>query len=147
VTAETEIARVEAALDEFHAAAAGADSARYFAVLAPDAVFLGTAGDERWAGEQFRAFVDSYFSRGKGWTYEPHERSVTLAEDGKTAWFDERLENESYGRCRGTGVLRLRDGAWKIEQYNLTIPIPNDMAADVVARIRNRAEPPTSPSR
>jgi ketosteroid isomerase-like protein len=133
---ESEIARVEAVLDEFHAAASAADTERYFAVLAPDAIFLGTAGDERWAGDDFRTFVDSHFSRDQGWTYDAHDRSVTLAADSRTAWFDEQLENASYGSCRGSGVLQLRGDAWKIEQYNLTIPIPNEIAGDVVARIR-----------
>jgi len=136
VTAENEAARVRAVLDEFHAAASAADEQRYLALLAPGAVFLGTDPDERWAGEDYRAFVHRYFSQGKGWAYTPSRRAVEVAADGRTAWFDERLENEWYGECRGTGVLQLRDGEWTIEQYNLTIPIPNELAAEVVARIR-----------
>jgi len=136
MSAENEVAPVEAVLDAFHAAASAADEERYLAVLAPHAVFLGTDGSERWEGEDYRAFVHRYFSQGKGWTYVPSSRSITVAADGRTAWFDERLENEWYGECRGTGVLQLREGEWKIEQYNLTIPIPNDLAADVVAKIR-----------
>jgi hypothetical protein len=136
MSAEAEIARVSAVLDDFHAAASVADEERYVALLAPAAVFLGTDGEERWAGEDFRAFVHSYFSRGQGWTYNASSRSVELAADGRTAWFDERLENEWYGTCRGTGVLQLRDGEWRIEQYNLTIPIPNELAAELVSRIR-----------
>jgi ketosteroid isomerase-like protein len=133
----SELARIEAVLDEFHAAASEADQDRYFAVLALDAVFLGTAAEERWAGTEYREFVSSYFTRGKGWTYVPRERSVTIAEDGQTAWFDERLENASYGECRGSGVLQLRDGSWLVEQYNLTIPVPNEIAMEVVERIRS----------
>lgn len=133
---ESENTRVEAVLDEFHAAASVADEERYLALLAPGAVFLGTAAEERWAGEDYRAFVHSYFSRGKGWTYVPSSRSVEIAADGLTAWFDERLENEWYGECRGSGVLQLRDGEWKIEQYNLTIPVPNELAAELVTKIR-----------
>jgi ketosteroid isomerase-like protein len=129
-------AAIDAVLDAFHAAAAAADEESYFATLAPRAVFLGTDGGERWGGDEYRAFVHSYFSRGKGWTYRPSRRSVEIAADGGTAWFDERLENEWYGECRGTGVLQLREAEWRIEQYNLTIPIPNDVAAEVVARIR-----------
>jgi len=136
MTAENEAARVRAVLDEFHAAASAADEERYVALLAPNAVFLGTDGGERWAGEDYRAFVHRYFSQGKGWTYTPSSRSVEIAVDGRTAWFDERVENEWYGQCRGTGVLQLREGEWKIEQYNLTIPIPNELAAEVVAKIR-----------
>ena len=134
--ADSEIARVRAVLDEFHAAASAADERRYFALLAPKAVFLGTDPGERWAGEDYRAFVHRYFSQGKGWTYEPSSRTVEIAVDGQTAWFDERVENEWYGQCRGTGVLQLREGEWKIEQYNLAIPIPNELAAEIVARIR-----------
>ena len=54
---------IKSVLDEFHAAAAGADEERYFATLAAEAVFLGTAPGERWAGTDFREFVHSYFSR------------------------------------------------------------------------------------
>ncbi|MBA3380611.1 MAG: nuclear transport factor 2 family protein [Actinobacteria bacterium] len=133
---ETEVARIQAVLDGFHAAASSADEAGYLALLAPDAVFLGTDAGERWAGETYRAFIHSYFSRGIGWTYAPSQRSVDIAADGRTAWFHEQLENESYGVCRGTGVLQLRDGEWQIEQYNLTIPIPNELAGEIVARIR-----------
>ena len=134
--AENEVAHIEAVLDEFHAAASKADEEAYFARLALSAVFLGTDPGERWAGEDYRDFVHRYFSQGKGWTYTPSRRTVEIAVDGQTAWFDERVENEWYGECRGTGVLQLREGEWKIEQYNLTIPIPNELAADVVAKIR-----------
>ena len=133
---DAEIARIEAVLDEFHAAASNADEARYLALLSPEAVLLGTDGGERWAGEAYRSFIHSYFSRGIGWTYVPSRRSVAIAADGRTAWFDEHLENESYGRCRGSGVLQVRDGEWKIEHYSLTIPIPNEIAEEVVSRIR-----------
>lgn len=133
----TERAAIDAVLDAFHAAAAAADEARYFSTLAPNAVFLGTAPGERWAGGDFRDFVHSYFSRGKGWTYAASGRSVELAADRQTAWFDETVENEFYGECRGTGVVQLHDGEWRIEQYNLTIPIPDELAAEVVGMIRN----------
>jgi ketosteroid isomerase-like protein len=133
---EPAVARVQAVLDDFHAAAAAADEERYFVRLAPDAVFIGTDPSERWAGSDFRDFVHRYFSKGKGWTYAPSERLVTIAEDGRTAWFDERLQNDSYGECRGTGVLQLREGSWKIEQYSLTIPVPNELVREMVTRIR-----------
>lgn len=127
---------IDALLDEFHAAAAAADEERYFATLAPDAIFLGTAPGERWTGEDFRAFVHGYFSRGVGWAYTPSNRSVDVARDGTTAWFDETVTNEHYGECRGSGVLRRDTERWLVQQYNLTIPIPDAIAPDVVARIR-----------
>ena len=60
----------------------------------------------------------------------------SLAEDGRTAWFDEALDSASYGECRGSGALQLYQDGWKIEQYNLTIPIPNEIAKQVVEDIR-----------
>jgi hypothetical protein len=129
-------AELDSVLDDFHAAASEASEPRYFGHLAPNVVFLGTDPTERWVGEEFRQFVHSHFPAGRGWTYVPRTRSVTLARDGQTAWFDEELESEWYGICRGTGVLQLHDGEWKLEQYNLSIPVPNALSAEVVARIR-----------
>ncbi len=61
--------------------------------------------------------------------------NAVLAATGQTAWFDEMLWNEKYGTCRGTGVLVLVDGSWRISQYNLSIPMPNDLAAEFTSRI------------
>ena len=125
-------------LDDFHDAAARADAHRYFSHFAPEGVFLGTDGSERWDVPAFRAYAHPHFAQGKGWTYRATARHVQLAPDGNVAWFDEVLDNASYGPCRGTGVLRNIDGDWKIAQYNLTIPIPNDLAKRVVEMIRRR---------
>jgi hypothetical protein len=129
---------VRAVLERFHGAAAKADGKEYFACLAPDAIFIGTDASERWSVPQFRAFCEPYFSKGKGWTYVATERHVYLAPDLRTAWFDERLDNESYGNVRGSGVLRLDGERWRITQYVLSIPVPNELATDLVQRIRAR---------
>ena len=128
-----EVAR---ALDDFHDAAATGDEDRYFALLPADAVFLGTDGTERWTGAEFRAFALPYFQRPSAWTYVAIARAVDVAPGGEVAWFDEALDNASYGECRGSGVLVRRDGRWVLRQYNLTIPVPNDLADGVVRRIR-----------
>jgi hypothetical protein len=61
---------------------------------------------------------------------------VTIAKAGDVAWFDEMLDSQSYGECRGTGVLELTNSGWKISQYHLTIPVPNDLAKDIVKQIK-----------
>lgn len=127
---------VAALLDRFHTAAAKADGPAYFGLFAPEAVFIGTDATERWTLAEFKAFAEPYFSKGKGWTYTPRDRHVNLVPGADVAWFDEMLDNASYGACRGTGVLRKIDGAWKIAQYHLTIPVPNSLAKQVVALIR-----------
>ena len=53
---------------------------------------------------------------------------------------DEALWNDKYGESRGTGALRREDGEWRIAHYSLTFPIPNDLAAEVTARIRASEE-------
>ena len=127
---------VASVLDRLHRAAAAADGEAYFAVFADDAVFLGTDVSERWTLPDFRAFAEPYFSEGRGWTYTTVERHVEVAPDRCTAWFDEILWNETYGTCRGTGVLIHTGTGWRIAQYNLTIPIPNELAAELTARIK-----------
>lgn len=125
-----------ATLDRLHAAASLADGAAYFALFAPDAVFLGTDATERWTVEQFRAYAEPFFARGQGWTYVPTERHVFVNPAGDTAWFDERLANEKYGEVRGTGVLVRAGQRWLVAQYNLAFPVPNALAPDLVERIR-----------
>ena len=126
----------DAVLDDFHAAASEADGERYFAHFAEDGVFLGTDASERWTVAEFRAYAEPFFAQGRGWTYHSRDRHLDFTADGTHAWFDEKLDNEKYGEVRGSGVLRAVNGVWKVVQYNLSFTVPNDVAADVVARIR-----------
>ncbi|MCA9312121.1 MAG: nuclear transport factor 2 family protein [Phycisphaerales bacterium] len=128
---------VNEVLDDFHDAASEADFDRYFAHFAEGAVFLGTDDTERWSLDEFKDFARPYFSKGTGWTYEAVERHISLSDREAVAWFDERLTNEKLGPCRGSGVLvQGDDGRWRITQYNLTIPIPNELADRVTEMIR-----------
>lgn len=136
------IARV---LDDFHDAAAKADEVRYFAHFADDAVFLGTDATERWTLPQFRAFAQPYFQRGTAWTYTPRRRWITVSPGGDAAWFDETLDNAKLGDCRGSGALIRTGGEWKITQYNLTVPVPNELMDKVVDLIRAARAPAGAP--
>ena len=129
---------VNAVLDDLHDAASKADGARYFDHFLPDSVFLGTDATERWSKEQFQAYAKPHFAEGRGWTYNPGERHVTFSPAADVAWFDESLTNAKYGECRGSGVLLKTDRGWKIAQYNLTVPVPNDLLEKVVEMIREK---------
>ena len=129
---------VNAMLDGWHRAAATADERAYFDATTPDFVFLGTDASERWDAAAFRAFAHPYFAKGTAWTFTPRERHVMFSPRGDVAWFDEKLDSASYGDCRGSGVVRRVNGTWKIAHYNLTIPIPNDLAKTVVGMIREK---------
>lgn len=129
---------VGAVLDQLHAAASKADGPTYFGLYAADAVFIGTDATERWSLPQFRAYAEPYFAKGQGWTYVPRERHVILApvDCRCVAWFTELLDSKSYGTARGAGVLVKDADGWKVSQYVLSFPIPNDVADEVTARIR-----------
>ena len=126
---------IDTVLNDWHQAAAAADESRYFGHFAPEAIFLGTDATERWDVTQFSAFAKPYFDRKKTWDFTPKQRHVSFSADGTTAWFDELLDTKNLGLCRGSGVLVKQDGQWKIAQYNLSIPIPNELANEVVAKI------------
>mgnify|MGYP001315924717 CR=1 FL=1 len=123
-------------LDALHSSASTANFDRYFAQFAPGAIFLGTDGTERWTVDEFKAYTRPYFEKGKGWTYVPRDRHIHFAQDGRVCWFDELLDNEKYGECRGSGVVVFGDdGQWRIAQYNLSKTIPNEKMAAVVEAI------------
>ena len=111
-------------LDHLHEYASQANLEKYLALFSERAVFMGTDKDERWPMAAFRPYVAKRFEGGTGWTYRATERNIDVAADGKSAWFDERLSHET-GEARGSGVLVLEDGTWRIAQYNLCFPIPN----------------------
>ena len=127
-----------ATLDALHQAASAADGATYFGLFTPDATYIGSDVTEHWSIAQFRGYAEPYFAQGRGWTYTPRSRSLSLAplDCRCVVWFDEALDSASYGTSRGTGVLvRGEDGRWRIALYALTFPIPNALARDMTARI------------
>lgn len=131
-------AQVAAVLDQLNSASAAADADAYFALYTPDARFVGTDAGEHWSITELRAYATPYFNDGKGWTYPATNRTITIApiECRCIAWFEEELTNESYGRTRGSGVMRLTDDGWKIEQYVLSLAVPNDLASPIARIIK-----------
>lgn len=127
---ETAVGRV---LDALHERAARADFDGYFDLYHPGAVFLGTDPTEHWTLAELRAYARPHFEQGRGWIYRPTERVIHTA--GDAAWFEERLQHETYGETRGTGVLLKTDDVWRVAQYNLTLPIPNALFRDISATV------------
>lgn len=131
---------IAAVLDEFNRAASDADADAYFGCLAPDAVMLGTAAEERWTVDELRVFMRPYFDQDRGRGHTPRDRHITLCAGEEVAFFDEVVEMESLGDCRGTGVVIKLDEAWRIAQYSLSIPIPNEIVYEVIDSIREHGE-------
>ena len=123
-------------LDDLHQYASEADGAKYFSLFDSDAVFFGTDATERWSINEFQEYALKRFENGTGWTYYLINRNIYLNNDKNTAWFDEELNNDKYGVFRGTGVLIKTNEGWKISQYNLLLPIPNDLLIDYSKEIK-----------
>lgn len=136
-------AAVAAVLDDWHRAASMANEEQYFGLMAENCVFLGTDATERWDKAAFRAYAHPHFARGQGWSFKAVHRTIAFAAEGTVAYFDEDLTG-SLGPCRGSGILECRNGAWKILQYNLSVPIPNALLDEVQARIASPRTPAAS---
>jgi hypothetical protein len=130
--ADNQRAAIDALIDGLHQDAHEGNFHTYFDRYTPDAVFLGTDKSERWTIDQFKVYAEPAFEDGHGWTYSVKERN--WEGEGSTRWFDEVLLNEKLGHCRGTGVVELIDGEWKIAHYALTMLVPNEIAANVGAQ-------------
>ena len=120
---------IDALLDGLHHDAHKGNFNPYFARFSSDAVFLGTDKNERWTIEEFKAYAKPAFADGHGWTYALVERNWEGV--GDIRWFDEILFNEKLGHCRGTGVVHLINGEWKIVHYALTMLVPNEIALKI----------------
>lgn len=125
-------AEINALLDGLHQDAHEGNFQSYFDRYTSDAIFLGTDKTERWSVEEFKAYAEPAFADGNGWTYSVVERNWEGV--GDTRWFDEILFNEKLGHCRGTGVVQLIEGEWKILHYALTMLVPNEIATEVGAQ-------------
>ena len=56
---------------------------------------------------------------------------------GSVGWFDEVLDSDHMGECRGSGVvIQGSDGQWRIAHYILSFPVPNDLADALVENIQ-----------
>jgi hypothetical protein len=132
VTAQkTDRENINSVLDTWHKSAAEANFNNYFNAMTDDAIFIGTDATENWNKTAFQAFAKPYFDKGKAWNFSALERNIYFSDDKKTAWFDELL-NTQMKICRGSGVMVLVNGHWKIKHYVLSMTIPNDNLDEVI---------------
>jgi hypothetical protein len=119
---------VEQQLDRWHEAAAKADYETYFDLMVEPGVFVGTDATEHWDLSAFKSFSKPYFDKGKAWSFTSIERHIYFTDSEQTAYFDELLDTHM-GICRGSGVMLLKKGNWKVAHYVLSIAVPNDHVA------------------
>jgi ketosteroid isomerase-like protein len=122
---------VNSLLDSWHKAASEANYDNYFDAMTEDAIFIGTDATENWTKPAFQKYAKPYFDKGKAWSFTCIERHIYLNSDKTLAWFDELLDTQMK-ICRGSGVLVLQKGKWKIKHYVLSMTVPNDVSDEVV---------------
>ena len=120
----------------WHLAATQANATAYFGSIADNGIFIGTDATERWNKKQFYAFAKPHFDKGKAWDFKAYGRSVHVSNDGKFVWFSELLTTWM-GVCRGSGILEKTSQGWKIQQYHLSVTVPNDLIRDFITLVAN----------
>ena len=125
-------------LDSFNRAAAKADYNAYFNFYTNDAIFTGTDATERWDKKAFMEWAKPIFDKGRAWDFTALNRHIYFDSTGKLAWFDELLSTQMK-ICRGSGVLVKQDNEWKVQQYILSVTVPNELL-DTVIKIKAPAE-------
>jgi hypothetical protein len=121
-------------IDRWHMAATQADGKLFFESIAEDGIYIGTDATERWTKSEFITFAKPYFDRGKAWDFKPYDRDIHVTKNGRYAWFSELLTTWM-GVCRGSGVLVKTKNGWKIEQYHLSVTVPNDAIKDFISLV------------
>lgn len=128
---ETDRLQINTMLDQFNIAAANADYKTYFDFFTEDAVFIGTDATENWDKKSFMQWARPHFEKKKTWKFKSVDRHIFFDGTGNLAWFDELL-NTQMKICRGSGVLIKQNGQWKVQQYVLSMTIPNSLSDSVI---------------
>ena len=77
------------------------------------------------------AFAKPYFDKKRTWKFTSIERHIYFGRHPDIAWFDELL-NTQMKICRGSGVVVKQGDGWKVQQYVLSMTIPNDLSDSIV---------------
>jgi hypothetical protein len=122
--------QIDQFITNWHDAAARADSDAYFRAIDEEGIYIGTDPTERWTKQEFFDWSCKYFEDGKAWSFVGKDRHIYFSKDGKTVWFDEVVDNGTT-QWRGSGVLVKKKEGWKIMQYVLSVPVPNEVYKEV----------------
>lgn len=122
---------IAAMLDSFNLAAADADFNGYFDFFTKDATFNGTDAAESWDKNGLMEWSKPYFDKKITWTFTSIQRNIYFGKCDDIAWFDELLKTQMK-ICRGSGVVIKEEGRWKVQQYVLSMTIPNKNILEVI---------------
>jgi hypothetical protein len=127
---------VDTFLNQWHNAASQANTQMFFASIANNGIYIGTDASERWTKAEFYKFAKPYFDKGKAWDFKPYERDIHFSDNNQYVWFSELLTTWM-GVCRGSGILHKTEKGWLIEQYHLSVTVPNSIVKDFISLVDN----------
>lgn len=84
------------------------------------------------------AWAKPYFDKKTTWNFTSIERYIFFGKHADIAWFDELL-NTQMKICRGSGVVVKQNNEWKVQQYVLSVTIPNSRV-DSIVKIKSAEE-------
>ncbi len=134
--AQSDVSTINAFVDQWHVSAATVNAKIFFESMDKNAIYIGTADHERWTKAEFVSFAKPYFDKGKAWDFKPYDRDVHVTSDGQYAWFSELLTTWM-GVCRGSGIVHKTPTGWKIDQYHLSVTVPNEIIKDFITLVDN----------
>jgi hypothetical protein len=132
--------QIAAMLDSFNVAAARADYNTYFNFFTEDGVFIGTDASEYWDKKAFMVWAKPHFNKKRTWHFTSIQRHIYFGNHPDIAWFDELL-NTQMKICRGSGIVVKQNNGWKVQQYILSMTIPNDLS-DATVKLKTPLEDP-----
>jgi SnoaL-like domain len=130
--------RITAMLDSFNVAAANAEYDRYFQFFTADATYIGTDATENWTKQAYLTWAKPYFDKKKTWNFKALQRNIYFGSNPDIAWFDELLQTQMK-ICRGSGVVVRQGNEWKVQQYVLSMTVPNEHT-DAVVKVKAAVE-------
>jgi hypothetical protein len=133
--AQGEHADIHTFLDQWHCAATQARADAFFGSMSENSIYIGTDATERWTKTEFIKFAKPYFDLGRAWDFVPYDRDVHVTSDGSYVWFSELLTTWM-GVCRGSGILHKTKVGWEIEQYHLSVTVPNALIKDFISLVQ-----------
>lgn len=131
--------QIASMLDSFNVAAANADYDKYFDFFTPDAVFMGTDATEHWDKQAFMLWAKPQFDKKEAWNFRAVDRHIFLGKGGEIGWFDELLDAPFAKMCRGSGVVVKQGNEWKVQQYVLSMTVPNSLG-NAIAKMKTPVE-------
>ncbi|MDG1046688.1 MAG: nuclear transport factor 2 family protein [Bacteroidia bacterium] len=120
-----QIETIDQLISNWHQSAANANLDEYMNLMDSSFIYVGTDATEKWSKKEFALFCKPYFDKKKTWDFKSLDRTINISSNQNTAWFYEILETHM-GTCRGSGILKLYNQQWKLNQYVLSLAIPNE---------------------